>query len=187
MLAVRRILSYLKTTPGKGILFKARKELDINGFSDADYPGSITDRRSTSGYCVYPGGNLVSWGSKKQTVVARSSAKAEFRAMALSLCEVLWLKIILEDLKIQIQGPIGIRCDNQTAISIAHNPVRHDKTKHFEIDKHFVKEKLEAGLIQLPYVPSKDQVANILTKGLPANRFDDLTNKVEMYDIHSIV
>ena len=86
------------------------------------------------------------------------------------------MKIILEDLRIQIQGLIGIRCDNQAAISIDHSPVQHDRTEHVEIDRYFVKEKLEVGL---------NQVADILTKGLPAKRFDDLTNKLGMCDIHS--
>jgi len=87
MLTVRKILSYIKATPGKGILFRAGNELDIKGFSYTDYVGSMTNRRSTSDYCVYIGGNLVSWKSKKQSVVTRSSAKVKFRAMALGLSE----------------------------------------------------------------------------------------------------
>jgi len=117
--------------------------------------------------------------------VARSSAEAEFRAMALALCEILWLRIILDDLRISVQDTVKLRCDNQSAISIAHNPVQHDRTKHIEIDRHFIKEKLETGLIHLPYVPSKEQVADILTKGLPVKRFEDLVSKLGMCDIHS--
>ena len=87
--------------------------------------------------------------------MARSSAEAEFRAMALGLCELLWIIIVLEDLKISINEPMKLFYDNQSAISIAHNPVQHDRTKHIEIDRHFIKEKLEKGIILIPYVPSK--------------------------------
>lgn len=99
MQAVRRIQHYLKATPSKGILFALGANLEIQGYTDVDYGGSLVDRRSTTGSFVFLGGNLVSWRSKKQGVVSRSSAEAEFRAMALRVCELLWLKIVLEDLK----------------------------------------------------------------------------------------
>ena len=85
----------------------------------------------------------MTWRSKKQNIVARSSAKAEFIAMAQGVCELLWMKIILDDLKIKYEAPMGLAFDNKSAISIAHNPVQHDRTKHVEIDRHFVKEKLD--------------------------------------------
>jgi hypothetical protein len=99
--AVYRLLGYLKSTPGKGILYKNHGTLNLECYTDADYAGALTDRRSTSGYCTMMGGNLVTWRSKKQSVVSRSSVEAEFRSMALGICELLWMKIILEDLRIK--------------------------------------------------------------------------------------
>ena len=96
----------------------------------------------------------MSWRSKKQGVVSRSSAETKFRTMALDVCELLWLKIVLEDLRIQVQKPIELLCDNQSAISITHNLVQHDMTKHIAIDRYFIKEKLESGLLQISYVSS---------------------------------
>ena len=183
--AVHRLLQYLKGTPGKGILFKKGESLTLEAYTDADYAGSLIDRRSTTGYCTFLGGNLVTWRSKKQNVVARSSAEAEFRAMALGVCELLWLKIILDDLGITWEGPMKLYCNNKSAISIAHNPVQHDRTKHVEIDRHFIKEKLDSGLICTPYVPSSDQLADVLTKGLCTINFQSLVNKLGMEDIHS--
>ena len=110
--ATYRILHYLKGTPGRGILYKRNGNTILEAYTDADYAGSITDRRSTSGYCTFLGGNLVTWKSKKQDVVARSSAEAEFWDMAQGICELLWLKIILEDSKIKWDGPMKLYSDN---------------------------------------------------------------------------
>ena len=143
--AVYRILRYLKAAPEKGILFKKSEDLKLEAYTDADWVGSIVDRRSTFGYCTFLGGNLITWRSKKQHVVARSSAEAEFRAMAQGICELLWVKMILKDLKIVFQEPMVLYCDNKTAISIAHNLVQHDRTKHVEVDRHFIKEKIDNG------------------------------------------
>ena len=109
-------------------------------YTDGDYVRSIVDRRTTTGYYIFLGGNLVTWRSKKQNVVARSSVEEEFRAMAKGICELLSMKIILNDLKVKYEAPMGLVCDKKSAIIIAHNPVQHDRTKHVEIDRHFIKE-----------------------------------------------
>ena len=184
--AVYRILRYLKGTPGKGLLYENRGHLQVDVFTDADRAGSVIDRRSTSEYCTFVGGNLVTWRSKKQSVVARSSAEAEFRVVAHDICEVLWIKQLLEELKVASSLPMKVFCDNKAVIAIAHNLVLHDKTKHVEVDKHFIKEKLENGLIVMPYIPTVEQVVDILTKGLPKKQFDDLVSKLVMNDIFKL-
>ena len=181
--AVYKILRYLKGTPGRGLLFKKHGHLQVEVYTDADWAGSVTDRRSTSGYCSFVGGNLVTWRSKKQNVVARSSAEAEFRAVAHGICEVMWIKRILEELKLSHPTPMKVYCDNKAAISIAHNPVLHDRTKHIEVDKHFIKEKINAGIICMTYLPTGEQLADVLTKGLHKKQFDKLTSKLAMEDI----
>ncbi|RDX72507.1 Copia protein, partial [Mucuna pruriens] len=143
-------------------------------YSKQDYTGSVVDRRSTSGYCM----------SKKQNVVARSSAEAKLRVMARGICEGLWMKIILDDLKVKYEGHIQLFCNNNSTISIVHNLVQHDRTKHIEINRHFIKEKLDSGLIVTTHVPIGLQVANVFTKGLPATRFQELNGKLGMVDIH---
>ncbi|KAE8723356.1 MORC family CW-type zinc finger protein 3 isoform 2 [Hibiscus syriacus] len=164
--AVYRILHYLKGSPGKGIMFSKNGSRRVEIFTDVDWGGSSTDRRSTTGYCSFVWGNLVTWRSKKQLVVSRSSAEAEFRAMAQGVYELLWLRRILEELKVERDKPMKLYCDNKSAISIAQNPVQHDMTKHVEIDRHFIKERLENGDICIPFVPSSEQLADVLTKGL---------------------
>ena len=131
--AAYRVLHCLKANPGKGILFKKTSDFALAIYTDADFVGSPLDRWSTLGYCTFLRGNIVSWRSKKQNMVARSSAEVEFRAMAARVCELLWVKIILEDLKIQWSKPMKLYCDNKSAINIAHNLVQHDRTKHIEI------------------------------------------------------
>ena len=105
--------------------------------------------------------------------------------MAAGVCELLWVKIILEDLKISWCGPMRLYCDNKSAISIAHNPVQHDRTNHIEIDRHFIREKLESRLICTPYVSTGHQLADVLTKGLSSDVFHDNISKLGMEDLYS--
>ncbi|RVW64684.1 Retrovirus-related Pol polyprotein from transposon RE1 [Vitis vinifera] len=153
MNAVMRILRYLKNAFGKEILFaKNVDHQSIEVYTDADWAGAVDNRRSTSGYFTFVGGNLVTWKSKKQNVVARSSAEAEFRGMALGLCEALWLRLLLQDLGCLSRQPIRLFCDNKVACDIAHNPVQHDRTKHVEVDRFFIKEKLDDKIVKLPKI-----------------------------------
>jgi len=181
--AVYRILRYLKNSPGKGLWFKRNCHFGVEGYCDADWANCLDDRRSTSGYCIFVGGNLVSWRSKKQPVVSRSTAEAEFRAMSVCLSEMLWVKNLLTELKL-MQGTLKLWCDNKSAISIANNPVQHDRTKHVEIDRFFIKERLDDGTLQLDFVTSNEQVADCLTKGLGVKDCVVACNKMGMIDIH---
>lgn len=131
------------------------------------------------------GGNLVTWRSKKQNVVARSSAEAEFRGLTLGLCEALWLKHFLEDLGYPPRQPIQLYCDNKAACDIAHNPVQHDRTKHVEVDKFFIKEKLDAKILELPKIRSEDQLADMLTKAVSSKVFLKYLCKLGMDDIYA--
>ncbi|KAJ9689323.1 hypothetical protein PVL29_014817 [Vitis rotundifolia] len=140
--AVIRILRYIKGTPGQGMLYEDRGHIQIVGYTDADWAGSPLDRRSTSGYCVFIGGNLISWKSKKQDVVARSSVEAEYRVMTLATCELIWLRQLLQELRFGKDEQMKLVCDNQAALHIAFNPVFHERTKHIEVDCHFIREKI---------------------------------------------
>ena len=137
-------------------MFSKNGHTDIAGYTDVDWAGSITDRKSTSGYFTFVGGNLVTWRNKKKKVVARSSAEAEYRGMAHGLCEMLWLRNLMTDLGFKPEYAMNLYCDNKAAIDIAHNPVQHDRTKHVEVDRHFIKEKLETEIINMPHVRTED-------------------------------
>ena len=129
-------------------------------------------------------GNLVTWRSKKQKVVARSSAEAEYRGMAHGVCELLWIKQVLQDLRIEYETSMDLHCDNKAAIEIAHNPVQHDRTKHVEVDRHFIKENLDRKIIQFPFVRSEDPLADILTKAVSEREFYDTIDKLGMINIY---
>ena len=183
--AVNRILRYLKSAPGRGLMFSRHDHLDIEGHTDADWAGSVTDRRSTSGYFTFMGGNLVSWRSKKQNVVSRSSAEAEYRGMAHGVCELLWIRNLLDELGFKPNHSMQLNCDNKATIDIAHNPVQHDRTKHVEVDRHFIKEKLKAKIIGVSFVKSEDQLADILTKAVTGKVFHNSLSKLGMSNIYA--
>ncbi|CAL9023670.1 unnamed protein product [Prunus brigantina] len=183
MAAVTRILRYLKVTHGKGLMFSKYGHTDVEGYTDADWVGSATDRRSTSGYFTFVGGNLVTWRNKKQKVVSQSSAEAEYRGMAHGVCELLWLRRLLRDLGFGPKKPMNLYCDNKAAIAIAHNPVQHDRTKHVEVDRNFIKEKLDAEIVSFPFISSEYQLADVLTKAVSTSIFHNSLDKLGMRDI----
>ncbi|RVX09376.1 Retrovirus-related Pol polyprotein from transposon TNT 1-94 [Vitis vinifera] len=183
--AVIRILRYIKSTPGQGVLYENRGHTQVVGYTDADWAGSPIDRRSTSGYCVFIGGNLISWKSKKQDVVARSSAEAEYRAMALATCELIWLRHLLQELRFGKDEQMKLICDNQAALHIASNPVFHERTKHIEVDCHFIREKIASGCVATSFVNSNDQLADIFTKSLRGPRIKYICNKLGAYDVYA--
>ncbi|XP_019056266.1 PREDICTED: uncharacterized protein LOC109116021 [Tarenaya hassleriana] len=175
---IDRILKYLKGTPNKGLWMRNNQHTKVIGYCDADWAGDRTDRKSTTGYCTFVGGNLVTWKSKKQTVVARSSAEAEYRAMANTTSELVWLKQLLEDLGFASTKPIPLHCDNQAALHIAANSVFHERTKHIEVDCHFIREKIANGIISTMYTRSQDQLADILTKATSSVALNKTLNKI---------
>ncbi|RVW98117.1 Retrovirus-related Pol polyprotein from transposon TNT 1-94 [Vitis vinifera] len=178
--AVLRILRYLKGTIFHGLFYSAQSPLVLRAFSDADWAGDPTDRRSTTGYCFLLGSSLISWRSKKQTFVARSSTEAEYRALADTTSELLWLRWLLKDLGVSTSSATPLYYDNQSAIHIAHNDVFHERTKHIEIDCHFIRYHLLHGALKLFSVSSKDQLADIFTKSLPKRRTRDLVDNLKL-------
>ncbi|RVW22667.1 Retrovirus-related Pol polyprotein from transposon TNT 1-94 [Vitis vinifera] len=179
------VQTFLFLTPGQGVLYENRGHTQVVGYTDADWAGSPTDRRSTSGYCVFIGGNLISWKSKKQDVVARSSAEAEYRAMPLATCELIWLKHLLQELRFGKDEQMKLICDNQAALHIASNPVFHERTKHIKVDCHFIREKIASGCVATSFVNSNDQLADIFTKSLRGPRIKYICNKLGAYDVYA--
>ena len=183
--AVNQILCYLKTSPGKGLMLSKNNHLNVEGYTDADWEGNVSDRKSTSGYFTFVGQNLVTWKSKKQKVVALSSAEAEFRGMAKGLCELLWLRRLLMEIGFGSSMEMNLFCDNKAATNISENLVQHDRTKHVEVDKHFIKQSIEEKIIRFPFVKSEDQLADILTKAVSSKNFHDSLDKLGIKDIYA--
>lgn len=127
MKAVYQILRFLKMTHGRGLLFKRSEARDVVLYSDANWAGSQIDRRSTTRYCSYVWGNLVTWRSKKQSVVSRSIVEAELKALASTMCEGIWIRRIMSELGMSFEKTIKLKCDNQAAISIAKDSFHHDR------------------------------------------------------------
>ena len=143
--AVQHVLRYLKGQPDLGILLNNIAQYNWEAFCDFVWSACPHSRRSISGYVIFFGNSLVSWKSKKQSTVSLSSAEAEYRSLRSLVAELAWLSRLLYEFSIPDIASIPVKCDNQTAIYIAKNPVFHERTKHIELDCHFVREKLLTG------------------------------------------
>ncbi|XP_071741059.1 uncharacterized mitochondrial protein AtMg00810-like [Rutidosis leptorrhynchoides] len=161
-----RLLRYLKGAPGLGVHNSKTCDVELKAYVDSDWGKASMIRKSVTGYCVFLNGSLVSWKSKKQATISRSSVEAEYRALADVTCEIIWILKLLVELEYKVVLPVEVFVDNKAAIKIASNPVFHEKTKHFEIDLHFVREKLSAGVIDVLKIESANNVADLFTKRL---------------------
>lgn len=158
--AVKRILRYVQGTLKLGLRVRRSKSMMVSAFSDADWAGCVDDRRSTGGFAVFLGSNLISWNAKKQATVSRSSTEAEYKALADATAEMMWVQKLLAELKVPHPPAARLWCDNIGATYLTANPVFHARTKHIEIDFHFVRERVAQGLLEVRFVNSEDQLAD---------------------------
>ena len=176
--ALHHVLRYVHGTTRQGILLHGSEQLTLQAFSDSDWAACPNSRRSVTGYVMLLGRSPMSWKSKKQATVSRSSSEAEYRAMASAASEITWLIQLLQDLGVYNLEPVLLHCDNMSAIHIAKNPVFHERTKHIEVDCHFTRDKVLEGLLQLTYLPTQNQLADVFTKALPSPQFCKLLTKL---------
>jgi len=174
----KRTLRYIKGTADYGIWFKREEQGQLMGYSDSDWAGSVDDMKSTSGYAFTLGSGMFSWNSKKQEVVAQSSAEAEYIAAAGATNQALWLRKILRDLEQNDIEATVIKVDNKSAISMAKNPVQHGRSKHINVKFHAIRQAEKDGEVQLVHCSSDQQIADIMTKALPKGKFEVLRAKL---------
>ncbi|KAL7587301.1 hypothetical protein Lser_V15G40654 [Lactuca serriola] len=170
--AVKRILRYVKGTITFGLTFRRPHTNTILGYFDTDWACCIETRRSTYGYSIFLGGNLVSWSAKKQPTVSRSSCESEYQAMANTTAEIVWITNLLRELHALPPDRPTLLCDNKSALFMTQNPVSNKCAKHIDLDYHFVRELVAYGKLYTKFVPTKLQVADIFTKSLPRPQFE---------------
>ncbi|XP_065871845.1 uncharacterized mitochondrial protein AtMg00810-like [Euphorbia lathyris] len=181
MAAIKRILRYVKGTLDYGLHLTASSLDSLVSYTDADWGGCPDTRRSTSGYCVFLGDNLISWSAKRQPTLSHSSAEAEYRGVANVVSETCWIRNLLLELHLPIRKSTFVYCDNVSVVYLSGNPVQHQRTKHIEMDIHFVREKVSRGEVRVLHVPSRHQIADIFTKGLPQILFEDFRSSLNVH------
>lgn len=169
--AAKRILRYLVGSLSHGIHIRRGTPLALHGFSDADWAGDVDDFVSTNAYVIYLGGSPISWSS-------RSSTEAEYRAVANTVSEIIWIASLLTELGVQLPAASVIYCDNIGATHLSVNPIFHSRIKHLALDFHFIRNNVQAGTLRVSHVSTRDQLADPLTKTLPRPRFQELLSKL---------
>jgi hypothetical protein len=183
--AGKRILRYLVAAPCFGIWYPKGSTFDLIGYSDSDYAGCKVDRKSTSGTCQFLGRSLVSWSSKKQTSVALSTAEAEYVAIGQCCAQLLWMRQTLRDFGYNL-SKVPLLCDNESAICMVDNPVEHIRTKHIDIRHHFLRDHQQKGDIEVFYVSTENQLADIFTKSLDETTFCRLRSELNVLDSQNL-
>ncbi|PHT40219.1 hypothetical protein CQW23_19073 [Capsicum baccatum] len=181
--AAVRVVRYLKGTIGQGVRLQAKVSTELICWCDSNWVACPNTRRSVIGYVIKFGESLISWKSKKQQTVSRSSAEAEYRSMASAVAEVTWLLGLFKELGVSIQLPIAVLSNSKTVMELAANTVFHERTKHIEIDCHFIRDKIKSGIIHTIYVPTQHQEADLLTKGLGHSQHHHLIGKLGVLNI----
>ncbi|MED6204122.1 hypothetical protein PIB30_116775 [Stylosanthes scabra] len=184
--ALKRILRYLSGKARHGILFTKSTDFHLLAFSDADWANDLDDRRSTSGYCIYLGNNPIFWSTRKQNTMSRSSTEAKYRCLADTHAELLWIQKLLKELQINSSVPPTIYYDSLGAVLLAENHVLHSRSKHFEVDLHFVQSRVAKKELFVVHIPTQSQVADILTKPLPAPSFEKFSDKLRLQSLSTL-
>lgn len=182
--AAIRVVKYIKGNPGQGIILQTSAYLYLTAYRDSDWAACPMSRRYVTGYCIKIGNFFISWKSKKQNTVSWSSTEAEYRAMATTTCEIVWVVGLLRDMGVHLRGPTTLFCDNMAAIHIAANPMYHERMKHIEIDYHLVREKIKEGLIPTQYFPTHQQLGDIFMKSLGKAQHEYLLGLLGVRDLH---
>ncbi|XP_019423016.1 PREDICTED: uncharacterized protein LOC109332488 [Lupinus angustifolius] len=181
-----RILRYLKGTTSHCIHFKPTRAPSLLAYSNAGWFSDPKNSRSQYGYAIFHGSNLISWTSRKQQVVARSSTEAEYRSLAYTAAELLWIQQLLKDLHAPLLDPPLLLCDNVGAIFMTKNPVIRTRSKHIALDFHFIRELVETKLLNICHVSSMDQMADIFTKPLTKDHLFLLHSKLQVHSDHQL-
>jgi len=180
MSALKRIIRYIHDNLDFGHHLYPSSVSKLVSYTDADWAGCPDNRKSTSGYCVYLGDNLISWSAKRQPTLSQSSAEAEYRGVANLVYESCWIRNLLLELHCPITTATLVYCDNVSAIYLSSNPVQHQSTKYIEMDIHFVREKVTRGQVRVLHVPSRYQIADIFIKGLLLQLFHDFRDSLNI-------
>jgi hypothetical protein len=185
--AVKRILRYVAGTTEFGLHYtRASTAARFIGYSDSDLAGDIDTSKSTTGSLFYYGGCLISWQSIKQKVVALSSCEAEYVAMTTAATQALWLSRLLAELLGRKVEVVELKVDNKSALALAKNPVFHDRSKHIRTKFHFIRDCLEEGSIRAEFIPTADQLADILTKSLGRTKFEEMRRRIGLKEVFKI-
>ena len=171
--ALKRVFKYLKGTKDYGITYYKNNNHFISGYCDADYAGDIVSAKSTTGYLILLAGGIISWKSKLQSIIAQSTTEAEYIAINAVIKEAVYIKALLEELGYYKQNKFPIYTDNNGALLLAKNPIFHERTKHIAVKYHYIRDLIIKGIIDLNYIPSKDQKADGLTKPLDRTKFNE--------------
>ena len=176
-IVAKRVLRYLKGTLDHGLFF-SKSSLTLHAFYDSDWASGPDDRRSTTSFDIFLGSCLVSWSAKKQSIVAHSSIEAEYRAMAITTADLYWVCMLLKDFHVPLSSPPVLWCDNAGTLALASNSVFPTRTKHIDINCHFIREKVVNRDMSLRFISIGDQRADVFTKGLPTPQFQLLRDKL---------
>lgn len=171
---IKRLLRYIKGTLNFGLKFRAHGDEELYGYSDANWAGDVDTRRSTSGYVFKIADSTISWSSRKQATVAKSTTEAEYVSLSQATQEAIWMRQLLSDVGHKADKPTLLYEDNQGAIEIAKNQRLHSRTKHIDITFHFIRERISSNEIKVMYCESESMLADIMTKGLSKIRFEKL-------------
>ena len=181
-----RILQYIKRTPEQGRFFSSTTTVQLKAFADSDWAACPDTQCFISGFYVFLGSYLISQKSKKQQIVSRLSAEAEYWCITNTTCELVWLFALLKDLRVTHPGSTLLFCDNRAALYIATNLVYHERNKHIKIDCFIVREKIQAGLLKTLHVHTNNQLPDIFTKAFHHSQFHTLLGKMGIHNLYSL-